>query len=112
MGQQKGLYVPSLESDACGIGLIADLNGNKTHQIIVDALTMLKNMEHRGACGCEENTGDGAGIVIQTPHELFVRELKALGLELPAFGEYGVGMLFLPTDKALKSNFTIPNICD
>lgn len=102
MEQQKGLYVPSLESDACGIGLIADLNGNKTHEIVVNALTMLKNMEHRGACGCEVNTGDGAGIVIQTPHDFFAREVKTLGFELPNFGEYGVGMLFLPADKTIK----------
>ncbi len=99
----RGLYVPSLEKDACGTGLIANLNGNKTHKLIDDALKMLANMEHRGACGCEPNTGDGAGILIQTPHEFFVRKCRAAGFELPDFGEYGVGMVFFPKDKNLMT---------
>ena len=64
MGQNKGLYVPQMEKDSCGTGLIANLNGNKSHKIVEDALLMLTNMEHRGACGCEPNTGDGAGILV------------------------------------------------
>ena len=69
--EKKGLYVSQLEKDSCGTGLIANLNGNKTHQLVENALLMLTNMEHRGACGCEPNTGDGAGILVQTPHEFF-----------------------------------------
>ena len=66
----KGLYDPQFEHDACGIGFVANIKGNKSHQHISDALTILENMEHRGACGCETNTGDGAGIFIQIPHEI------------------------------------------
>jgi glutamate synthase (NADPH/NADH) large chain len=99
----KGLYVPSLEKDSCGTGLIANLNGTKSHKIIDDALTMLHNMEHRGACGCEPNTGDGAGILIQIPHDFFVKKCREAGFELPDFGEYGVGMVFFPKDKNLMS---------
>ena len=68
---QLGLYHPQFERDACGIGFVANLKGNKNHQTVSDALTILENMEHRGACGSEHNTGDGAGILIQTPHEFF-----------------------------------------
>ncbi|MCO6477113.1 MAG: glutamate synthase large subunit [Phaeodactylibacter sp.] len=99
---QRGLYVPQLEKDSCGTGLIANLNGVKTHQLVEDALLMLTNMEHRGACGCEPNTGDGAGILIQTPHEFFVKKCKEQGFELPAFGEYGVGVVFFPNDRSLR----------
>ncbi|HVY74081.1 MAG TPA: glutamate synthase large subunit [Puia sp.] len=98
----KGLYHPSFERDACGIGFVANIKGNKSHQIISDALTILENMEHRGACGCESNTGDGAGIMIQTPHEFFFDECVRLGIHLPAYGKYGVGMLFFPKDILLK----------
>ncbi|MFI5192810.1 MAG: glutamate synthase large subunit [Chitinophagales bacterium] len=98
----QGLYHPSFERDACGIGFVANIKGNKSHQIISDALTILENMEHRGACGCETNTGDGAGIMIQTPHEFFFDECIRLGIHLPAYGRYGVGMLFFPRDIMLK----------
>lgn len=98
----KGLYVEELEKDSCGTGLIANLNGNKTHQLIEDALSMLTNMEHRGACGCEPNTGDGAGILIQTPHAFFKKKCKELGFDLPEFGEYGVGVVFFPNDRMLR----------
>ncbi len=99
----KSLYVPSMEKDSCGTGLIANLDGNKTHELIEQALTMLTRMEHRGACGCEPNTGDGAGILIQTPHEFFKRKCSELGFELPEFGQYGVGMVFFPNDRSLRS---------
>jgi glutamate synthase (NADPH) large chain len=99
---QAGLYVPQLESDSCGTGLLANLHGNKSHQLVEDALKMLANMEHRGACGCEPNTGDGAGILIQTPHEFFVKKCAELGFSLPAFGEYGVGMVFFPMDRVQR----------
>ncbi|MEM9991154.1 MAG: glutamate synthase large subunit, partial [Bacteroidota bacterium] len=100
--QTKGLYVPSMEKDSCGAGLIANLNGNKTHKVIEDALIMLQNMEHRGACGCEPNTGDGAGILIQMPHEFFQKKARELGFELPEFGKYGVGVIFFPDDRNLR----------
>ena len=102
MEQNQGLYHPSFERDACGIGFVANIKGNKSHQIISDALTILENMEHRGACGCESNTGDGAGIMIQTPHEFFFDECIRLGFHLPAYGRYGVGMIFFPRDVMLR----------
>lgn len=94
--KQEGLYREELEKDSCGTGLIAQLDGYRTHEVVEQALTMLKNMEHRGACGCEPNTGDGAGILLQNPHDFLAQECKSLGFELPAFGEYGVGFLYLP----------------
>lgn len=100
----KGLYVPESESDSCGTGLLANLNRIQTHGLVADALTMLRNMEHRGACGCEANTGDGAGILIQTPHRLFEEEAQKHGFILPEFGSYGVGMLFLPKKQELKTH--------
>ncbi len=97
-----GLYNPSFERDACGIGFVANIKGNKSHQAISDALTVLENMEHRGACGCENNSGDGAGIMIQTPHEFFFDECIKLGVHLPSFGKYGVGVIFFPKEIRLR----------
>jgi len=102
MASPKGLYRPEFEHDACGIGFVANIKGNKNHQIVSDALTILENMEHRGACGCENNTGDGAGILIQTPHEFFFEECLKLGIHLPAFGKYGVGSVFFPREIRLR----------
>jgi glutamate synthase (NADPH) large chain len=102
MTQNYGLYDPIHERDACGIGFVAHIKGRKSHQHISDALTVLENMEHRGACGCEVNTGDGAGIMIQTPHAFFFRECEKLGLRLPEYGKYGVGVLFFPKNIALR----------
>ncbi|HNR08249.1 MAG TPA: glutamate synthase large subunit [Saprospiraceae bacterium] len=98
---QKGLYVPQLEKDSCGVGLFANLNGDKVHRVVDQALTMLENMEHRGACGCEPETGDGAGILVQTPDRFFTKVCRDLGFTLPAFGQYGVLMCFLPKDDQL-----------
>ncbi len=95
----QGLYTPELEHDACGTGFIANINGTKTNQVLRDALSMLENMEHRGGCGSSPKTGDGAGILIQIPHEFFAEESSRLGFELPAPGKYGVGMVFFPRDK-------------
>ena len=97
-----GLYHPSFEHDACGIGFVASIRGHKSHQHISDALTVLENMEHRGACGCENNTGDGAGILIQVPHEFFFDECLRMGIPLPAYGRYGVGSIFFPQDLRLR----------
>ena len=98
----QGLYSPTFEHDACGIGFVANIKGRKSHQHISDALTVLENMEHRGACGCESNTGDGAGIMIQVPHEFFFDDCLKLGVHLPAFGKYGVGVIFFPQDLQLR----------
>ena len=102
MASNAGLYSPLFEHDACGIGFVANIKGNKSHQIVSDALTILENMEHRGACGCENNSGDGAGIMLQMPHEFFFDECLKLGVHLPPFGKYGVGVLFLPKDIRLR----------
>ncbi|HET9279903.1 MAG TPA: glutamate synthase large subunit, partial [Flavitalea sp.] len=102
MMSNEGLYSPRFEHDACGIGFVTNIKGNKSHQHITDALTVLENMEHRGACGCENNTGDGAGILIQTPHEFFFDECIKLGVHLPSFGKYGVGVIFFPRDIRLR----------
>jgi glutamate synthase (NADPH/NADH) large chain len=90
----QGLYNPAMEHDACGIGFIADVKGNRSHAILEDALDLLKRLDHRGARGADEDTGDGAGIMLQIPHEYFTRECQVLGFELPEEGEYAVGMLF------------------
>ncbi|WP_026463221.1 glutamate synthase large subunit [Adhaeribacter aquaticus] len=104
MSEQEnlGLYHPSFEHDSCGIGFVAHLKGRKSHDIVEEALHMLARMEHRGACGCETNTGDGAGILIQVPHEFFVDECLKLGIKLPAYGQYGVGLVFFPQDEKLR----------
>src|SRR5918993_5036251 len=102
MNENLGLYDPQFEHDACGIGFVANIKGNKSHQHVSDALTILENMEHRGACGCETNTGDGAGIFIQIPHEFFFDECVKLGVHLPAFGKYAVGVIFFPKEIKLR----------
>jgi len=99
--EQLGLYDPAYEHDACGIGFVANIKGVKSHQHVIDGLTILENMEHRGACGCEINTGDGAGIMIQIPHEFFFDELLQQGIHLPDLNEYGVGFIFFPSDKSI-----------
>ena len=100
--KNTGLYDPQFERDSCGIGFIANLKGNKSHDSISNALTILENMEHRGACGCENNTGDGAGILFQIPHEFLFEECLRLGITLPSFGKYGVGMVFFPKDMTFR----------
>jgi len=102
MKENPGLYDPQFEHDACGIGFVANIKGNKSHQHISDALTILENMEHRGACGCETNTGDGAGIFLQIPHEFFFDECVKLGVHLPSFGKYAVGVIFFPKEIKLR----------
>src|SRR5579883_2089347 len=94
----QGLYHSQYEHDACGMGFVVDLNGNKSHEIIEKGIEILINLTHRGACGCDPETGDGAGILIQIPHEFFARECSALGFSLPEPGAYGVGMTFLPVE--------------
>ena len=95
---KQGLYDPQFEHDACGLGFIVNMKGGKSHQIVADALKILVNLDHRGACGCEANTGDGAGILIQIPHVFLAAEAARLGFKLPDAGLYGVGQVFLPKD--------------
>ena len=97
--QPQGLYHPRNEHDACGMGLVASIRGEKSHDIIRKGLEVLINLTHRGAAGCDPETGDGAGILIQIPHEFFVRECAKLSIQLPEEHAYGVAMCFLPVDK-------------
>ena len=97
----KSLYTPELEHDSCGIGFVAHIKGHKSHKIIEDGLTMLSNMEHRGGCGCDAESGDGAGILVQTPHEFLKEECSKIGFNLPDYGEYGVGAMFFNASKGL-----------
>ena len=99
----QGLYDPRHEHDACGVGFVVNIKGVKTHTIVRQALQVLINLLHRGACGCEVNTGDGAGILIQMPDRFLRQEAAKLGFELPAPGEYGAGMVFLPRDGAQRA---------
>lgn len=97
----QGLYNPEHEKDACGVGFVAHIKGAPSHQIVIDADTILQNMDHRGACGCEPNTGDGSGIMCGLPHKFLQKVAKAdLGVELPEEGKFSAGLIFLPTDEA------------
>src|SRR3990172_8657944 len=101
---KHGLYDPAYEHDSCGVGFVAHVKGVRSHQILVDALEVLQNMDHRGACGCEANTGDGAGILTALPHEFLRRVVKQdLGSELPAPGEFAAGVVFLPKLEAERA---------
>ena len=102
MPAKHGLYDPANEKDSCGVGFIAHIKGKRSHEIVIDALEMLTRMDHRGACGCETNTGDGAGIMTALPHEFFLGVAKAQGFALPEPGQYAVGMVFLPRDEAAR----------
>ena len=95
----QGLYNPAHEHDACGICFVASISGQKSHDIIRKGIQVLLNLAHRGACGCDPETGDGAGVLIQIPHKFFARECAKLGFTLPQSGTYGVGMIFLPVEK-------------
>lgn len=101
--EKQGLYDPAFEKDACGVGFVAHIKGERSHQIILDANEIMMAMEHRGACGCEANTGDGAGVLTGFPHEFLCQVIKEeQGIELPAEGKYGAGLVFLPTDEAQR----------
>ncbi|MBS0326516.1 MAG: glutamate synthase subunit alpha, partial [Proteobacteria bacterium] len=98
----QGLYAPAQEHDACGLGFIAHIKGRKSHAIIGQGLQILKNLTHRGATGADPLQGDGAGILIQLPDAFFRRACGRLGITLPAIGQYGVGMVFLPQEPASR----------
>src|SRR5213596_364458 len=99
---ERGLYDPANEHDACGVGFVAHIKGHKAHGIVEQGLKILENLDHRGAVGADKLMGDGAGILIQIPDDYFRAEMAAQGVELPPFGEYGVGMIFLPKEHASR----------
>jgi glutamate synthase (ferredoxin) len=101
--QSQGLYDSRYEHDACGVGFIVHQQGEKSHDIVEQALTILLNLDHRGACGCESNTGDGAGILIQIPDRFLRRVSAEAGFELPALGQYGVGMIYGSPDASQRA---------
>ena len=101
--EKQGLYDPAFEKDSCGVGFVANIKGKPSHQIVMDAEIMLQRMEHRGGCGCEPTTGDGAGILTGMPHDFCVKAAKQdLGVDLPAAGFYAAGNIFLPTDDSQR----------
>ncbi len=101
---KSGLYDPANEKESCGVGFVAHVKGQRSHQIVLDAYEVLRNMNHRGACGCEPNTGDGAGILTALPHEFLAGAAGAsLGVTLPEPGQFGAGLVFLPTDPAERA---------
>ena len=100
--QQHGLYDPAHEHDACGVGFVAHIKGEKSHAIVTQALKILENLDHRGAVGADKLMGDGAGILIQMPDKLYREEMAKQGVKLPPPGEYGVGMIFLPKEHASR----------
>ena len=104
MKPAHGLYDPRNEHDACGIGLYANINNKKSHDIVSKGLLILKNLEHRGAVGADPKAGDGAGILIQIPHEFYAADAKRLGFELPSAGQYGVGFLFMPREPLYRQD--------
>ena len=102
--EPQGLFDPRQERDACGVGFIADLKGRKSHTLITQALDILENLEHRGAVGADPLAGDGAGILVQIPHDFLVEECAKLKIKLPKPGQYAVGMLFMPQDDRLRAH--------
>ena len=100
--EQRGLYDPSRERDACGLGFVAQIKGLKSHSIVQQGLKILENLDHRGAVGADKLMGDGSGIMIQIPDDFYRAEMAAQGVTLPPPGEYGVGMVFLPKEHASR----------
>ena len=101
--EANGMYSSQFEKDACGMGFVVNIKGKKSHSIIDDGLRILERLEHRGGAGADKDTGDGAGILVQIPHEFFKRECEVLGINLPAAGEYGVGMVFAHKYESLRN---------
>jgi len=99
---KQGLYDPSFEHDACGVGFVVDIKGRKSHRILQQAIQVLKNLDHRGACGCEVNTGDGAGVLLQMPHTFLADAAKRARITLPAPGQYGCGLVFMPRNPTRR----------
>jgi glutamate synthase domain-containing protein 2/glutamate synthase domain-containing protein 1/glutamate synthase domain-containing protein 3 len=102
--KKQGLYDPFYEHDSCGVGFVVNVNGERSHEIVTDGITILRNLAHRGAIGGDSKTGDGAGMLIQMPHPFFDRESEKLGFRLPEEGNYGVGQLFLSMDSKKRAD--------
>ncbi|MDX1566095.1 MAG: glutamate synthase subunit alpha, partial [Phycisphaeraceae bacterium] len=101
---KRGLYDPAQEKDSCGVGFVADIKGRPSHRIVLDADHILRRMDHRGACGCEPNTGDGAGIMTGLPHAFLQKVARRdLKVDLPEPGRFAAGLVFLPTDEAQRA---------
>ena len=98
-----GLYEPQMEHDACGIGFVVHIKGEKSRSIVDQGLSILDRLSHRAACGCDPETGDGAGILLQIPHRYFAARCEPLGIELPKPKSYGVGNIFLPGNTQARS---------
>jgi glutamate synthase (NADPH/NADH) large chain len=107
--QSAGLYDPRFEHDACGVGFVANIKGRRSHEIVRQGLEVLEKMKHRGACGCEKNTGDGSGILIQVPDKFLRKVCAERDIELPQEGDYAVGMAFMPPD--ISQRRAIEDIC-
>lgn len=103
IAEEKGLYRRSEEHDACGVGFVANIKGRVSHDVIEQALGILRNLDHRGAVGADPLCGDGAGILIQIPDAFYREEMARQSVELPAPGDYGVGMIFLPRERASRA---------
>jgi glutamate synthase (ferredoxin) len=99
---RQGLYDPAFEHDACGVGFVVDIKGRQSHEILQQAIEVLRNLDHRGACGCEANTGDGAGVLLQMPHRFFEQVCAKAHISLPGAGQYGCAMVFLPRDVSKR----------
>ncbi|MCG8375358.1 MAG: hypothetical protein MI702_02630, partial [Chlorobiales bacterium] len=107
--QTAGLYDPRFEHDSCGVGFVANIKGIRSHEIVRQGLEVLEKMKHRGACGCEDNTGDGSGILVQIPDRFLRKACEEKDIELPAQGQYAVGMAFMPPD--ISQRRAIEDIC-
>ncbi|HVY71110.1 MAG TPA: glutamate synthase subunit alpha, partial [Verrucomicrobiae bacterium] len=102
---KQGLYDPAFEHEACGVGFVCQMKGKKSHDIVRKGIQILNNLDHRGACGAEKNTGDGAGILMQMPDKFLRKVAKAQGFTLPKAGKYGAGIVFLPHDPEVRKQF-------
>src|SRR5450631_4032852 len=103
MDSPSGLYDPANERDSCGVGFIVNLDNSKSHKIVEDGLTLVRNLTHRGAVGADPLVGDGAGIMVQIPHGFFLAEAQRLGFALPAAGEYAAAHMFAPRDASVRA---------
>jgi len=102
--EEQGLYDPRFEHDSCGVGFVCNIKGKPSNEIVLQGLEVLNRLAHRGATGSDPETGDGAGILIQIPHEFFSKKCDEIGLKLPVKGGYGTGLIFLPSDIKEKES--------
>src|SRR5262245_47093921 len=102
--KKQGLYDPRFEHDSCGVGFIAHLKGKKSHEIVKNGIKILEHLSHRGACGCDPLTGDGAGLLIQVPDEFLRKQCAKKRIPLPESGQYGTGLVFFPTDLMQRNS--------